>query len=187
MGAVRNNPDYGALRTIRIIRISAASSSPIIDHLPIIYRADGRLGTCAEFLVYFGACPSSSVRNPAIGNAALNTLRVSAWEGPQTTDWGHILARSLGWVCAFDHDALVGFVNLAWDGGQHAFLLDTTVHAAYQRRGIGARLVREAAALALEAGVTWLHVDYEAALEPFYAAGGFRPTSAALLRLDGGT
>jgi GNAT superfamily N-acetyltransferase len=100
------------------------------------------------------------VRNPAIGNAALNTLRVSAWEGPQTTDWGHILARSLGWVCAFDHDALVGFVNLAWDGGQHAFLLDTTVHAAYQRRGIGARLVREAAALALEAGIPlglWPH------------------------------
>lgn len=131
--------------------------------------------------------PVIFVRNPAVGNAELNTLRVSAWEGPQTTDWGPILARSLGWVCAFDHDALVGFVNLAWDGGQHAFLLDTTVHAAYQRRGIGARLVREAAALALEAGMTWLHVDYEAALEPFYAACGFRPTSAGLLRLDHGT
>ena len=132
------------------------------------------------------AVPVTFVRNPAVGSADLNALRASAWDGPQTTDWVPILARSLGWVCAFDHEALVGFVNLAWDGGQHAFLLDTTVHAAYQRRGIGTRLVRETATLARETGVAWLHVDYEAELEPFYAACGFRPTSAGLLRLGDG-
>ncbi len=34
-------------------------------------------------------------------------------------------AHSLGWVTAHDGDVLVGFVNVAWDGGDHAFLLDT--------------------------------------------------------------
>lgn len=130
--------------------------------------------------------PVTFMRNPAVENTALNTLRASAWDGPQTTDWAPILARSLGWVCAFDHEALVGFVNLAWDGGQHAFLLDTTVHANHQRRGIGTRLVKEAAALAREADVAWVHVDYEVTLAPFYAACGFRPTSAGLLHLGDG-
>lgn len=123
------------------------------------------------------------IRNPDVGSAAVNALRASAWDEPQTSEWAHILEHSLGWICAFDDGAMVGFVNIAWDGGQHAFLLDTTVHRAYQRRGIGTQLVREAASLAREAGVIWFHVDYEADLEPFYAACGFRPTSAGLLHL----
>ena len=122
-------------------------------------------------------------RNPPLLSASLNALRATAWGGPQTADWAPILERSLGWVCAFDHETLVGFVNVAWDGGQHAFLLDTTVHAAYQRSGIGMRLVREAANLARESGTEWLHVDYEADMAPFYAACGFRPTSAGLRHL----
>ena len=43
-----------------------------------------------------------------------------------------MLARSLTYVAAYDTvgggEQLVGFVNVAWDGGIHAFLLDTTVH-----------------------------------------------------------
>ncbi|TDC74765.1 GNAT family N-acetyltransferase, partial [Streptomyces hainanensis] len=36
---------------------------------------------------------------------------------------------------------LVGFVNVAWDGGAHAFLLDTVVASDHRRLGIAARLV----------------------------------------------
>jgi GNAT superfamily N-acetyltransferase len=100
-------------------------------------------------------------------------------------DWDPVLARSLGWVCATEGDRLVGFVNVAWDGGAHAFLLDTTVHRDYQRRGIGTALVREAVALARGSGAEWLHVDYEEALEPFYRGCGFSPTPAGLLYLTG--
>jgi len=46
----------------------------------------------------------------------------------------------------------------------HAFLVDTIVHPAHQRRGLGAVVVRTAVAEATKAGCTWLHVDYEAAL-----------------------
>lgn len=74
-------------------------------------------------------------------------------------------------------------MNLAWDGGVHAFLLDTTVHPRLRRRGVGTRLVREAVEAARGAGVEWIHVDYEPQLRGFYAACGFAPTEAGLLRL----
>jgi predicted N-acetyltransferase YhbS len=77
----------------------------------------------------------------------------------------------------------VGFVNLAWDGGVHAFFLDTTVHPAWQRRGIGQRLVNLAAQESRRSGAEWLHVDYEPHLEPFYRACGFRQSLAGVMRL----
>ena len=86
--------------------------------------------------------PVTIVRNPPIANAELNALRDAAWTQVGDQDWGPILQRSLGWVGATDGDRLVGFVNVAWDGGVHAFLLDTTVHPEYQRRGVGRALVR---------------------------------------------
>ncbi|GAB2574406.1 GNAT family N-acetyltransferase [Microlunatus antarcticus] len=75
------------------------------------------------------------------------------------------------------------FVNVAWDGGTHAFLLDTCVDPGRQGEGIGAALVRRATDVTREAGCTWLHVDFEPHLERFYARCGFSPTPAGLLRL----
>ena len=131
--------------------------------------------------------PIALTRNAPVQSEAINALRASSWaEGSASGfDWAPVLARSLGWVCAHDGARLVGFVNVAWDGGVHAFLLDTTVHPLYGRRGIGTALVREAAALARSGGAEWLHVDYEEELEPFYRGCGFRPTPAGLLRLNG--
>lgn len=39
--------------------------------------------------------------------------------------------HSLGWVCARFDGALVGFVNVAWDGAAHAFILDTVVEQGF--------------------------------------------------------
>ncbi|ULH14796.1 GNAT family N-acetyltransferase [Deinococcus sp. KNUC1210] len=97
--------------------------------------------------------------------------------------WERVLKRSLCWVTAHVDGALVGFVNVAWDGGQHAFLLDTAVHPDFGRRGIGTRLVREAAQAAAARGAGWLHVDYEPPLEGFYRSCGFGDTRAGLLKL----
>jgi GNAT superfamily N-acetyltransferase len=101
--------------------------------------------------------------------------------------WGQVNRHSLGWVCARAGDlALVGFVNVAWDGGSHAFVLDTLVAAAARRAGIGARLVSVAAGHARAAGCEWLHVDFEDHLRGFYLEScGFTETNAGLIRLDG--
>lgn len=67
--------------------------------------------------------------NGLISSEAINALRAAAWKHVGAQDWGLVLARGLGWVCAVDDDHIIGFVNVAWDGGVHAFLLDTTVYA----------------------------------------------------------
>jgi hypothetical protein len=79
---------------------------------------------------------------------------------------------------------VIGFVNVAWDGGDHAFLLDTKTRGDLQHRGVGTELVRIATVEAKQAGCEWLHVDYVGALAPFYEdACGFRPTAAGLIHL----
>jgi ribosomal protein S18 acetylase RimI-like enzyme len=99
--------------------------------------------------------------------------------------WDQIRPHSLGWVTARSPSGLLaGFVNVAWDGGDHAFLLDPKVRTDQQRRGIGTELVRLAAWHSRAAGCEWLHVDFEPELAPFYLdACGFRPTAAGLIHL----
>lgn len=123
--------------------------------------------------------------NPNVTNAELNALFATAWPDYTPSDFGPILSRSLAYICAFQQEQVVGFVNLAWDGGIHAFLLDTTVHAAFQRRGIGRELVKQAAAVARANQIEWLHVDYEPHLHHFYQQCGFTPTYAGLINLQG--
>jgi GNAT superfamily N-acetyltransferase len=123
------------------------------------------------------------VRDHPVGSAEINGLRAAAWDAVGDQQWEPILRRGLGWVCAVDGDRLVGFVNVAWDGGAHAFLLDTTVHPDAQHRGIGTLLVVEATAMAKDRGAEWLHVDFDDDLAPFYRACGFAPTAAGLLDL----
>lgn len=118
-----------------------------------------------------------------ISFSALSALFQASWEGGGPDDYGPTLARSLAWVSAYDGGTLVGFVNVAWDGGAHAFLLDTTVHPRVRRCGVGGALVRLAIDAARRAGVEWLHVDYERDLGGFYEKCGFRATEAGIIRL----
>jgi GNAT superfamily N-acetyltransferase len=122
---------------------------------------------------------------PPVTNQELDPLFASAWPHHTTFDFTPVLRQSLAWVCAYAGERLVGYVNLAWDGAQHAFILDTTVHAEFQRRGIGVRLVELAAAEAAAKGVEWVHVDYEPHLHEFYRQCGFHPTMAGLRRVGG--
>jgi GNAT superfamily N-acetyltransferase len=118
-----------------------------------------------------------------VSDAALNHLFAAAWEGHIERAFGPTLSRSLLYVCAYADDQLIGFVNVATDGGLHAFVLDTCVHMRHRRNGVGKALVRKAIEESSRRGITWLHVDYEPALHHFYEACGFRASSAGVLRI----
>jgi GNAT superfamily N-acetyltransferase len=121
-----------------------------------------------------------------VSNGALNELHAEGFDHPVgQEDWRARLQRhSLGWVCAWEDDRLLGFVNVAWDGGVHAFLLDTVVSRRNRSNGVGAALVGAAAEGCRAAGCEWLHVDFEEHLRPFYFdACGFRQTAAGLIAL----
>jgi hypothetical protein len=122
-------------------------------------------------------------------NRELNELHAEAF-GHRVfdDDWvAQVERHSLGWVSARnERGELVGFVNVAWDGGAHAFILDTIVARIAGRQGIGTAIVRLAAEQARAAGCEWLHVDFDAPLRPFYFdACGFEPTDAGLINLAG--
>lgn len=120
-----------------------------------------------------------------VADAELVELILSHGGRPSPGWWDAIRPHSLGWVGARSASGLlVGFVNVAWDGGDHAFLLDTKARGTHQHQGIGTELVRHAVAQAREAGCEWLHVDFQPELSPFYlGACGFRPADAGLIHL----
>ena len=99
--------------------------------------------------------------------------------------WERVRPHSLGWVTARTTDGLlVAFANVAWDGADHAFLIDTKTRREWQHRGVGTTVVHLAAQHAKAAGCEWLHVDFEPDLTPFYFdACGFRSTHAGLIHL----
>lgn len=119
-------------------------------------------------------------------NESVNALHAESFDHlPLPIDW---LARthdhSLGWVCARQDGRLVGFANVAWDGGVHGFILDTMVATDVRGAGVGTELVATAARGARAAKCEWLHVDFEDHLRAFYFdACGFEPTDAGLIAL----
>ena len=121
--------------------------------------------------------------NGLVSSEELNALYEASWPAHVATDFAPLLPHYLAYVCAYDAEALAGWVYVAWDGWQHAFLLDPTVHPEYRRGGIGRELVRLATEASRQAGCEWLHVDYTPDLTPFCEACGFEPTAAGLIRL----
>lgn len=122
----------------------------------------------------------------AFGNAEVNALHADGFgHRLLDDDWlAQVSRHSLGWVCARDGRELIGFVNVAWDGAVHAFILDTLVAGAGRHRGVGTRLVAIAEENARAAGCEWLHVEFDKDLGPFYFAScGFRPTTGGLIAL----
>lgn len=140
----------------------------------------GRLGGVTDVISY--------TWRGFVSDEEMVDLVVSHGGNPSIGWWSQISAHSLGWVSARDRDELLlGFVNVAWDGGDHAFLLDTKTRGSHHHRGIGSELVRQAVVNARAAGCEWLHVDFEPELARFYCdACGFRRTDAGLVHLSTG-
>jgi|SRR6478672_705773 GNAT superfamily N-acetyltransferase len=124
-----------------------------------------------------------------VTSTELNVLHAEAFDtgvySDAEWDWvAQLEGHSLGWVVAREGDALVGFVNVVWDGLVHAWIQDTMVTSAARHRGIATELVALAVDRSRAAGCEWLHVDFEDHLRPFYLqACGFEPTNGGLIRL----
>jgi GNAT superfamily N-acetyltransferase len=122
----------------------------------------------------------------AFENPEVNALHAEGFGHPVLDDdWkAEVERHSLGWVCARDDGDLVGFVNVAWDGAIHAFVLDTLVTSRSRHQGTGTELVVRAVAEARRARCEWIHVDFDDDLSSFYfALCGFKPTNAGVIAL----
>lgn len=94
--------------------------------------------------------------NQPLANDDLNSLFASTWGysslQPRRYDFQPMLERSMAYACAHSSGRLVGFVNLAWDGGVHTFISAAVVHPDFQKRGIGSQLVRQVVDVARKRG-----------------------------------
>jgi hypothetical protein len=72
-----------------------------------------------------------SWREPVADNEMINL--VESHGGTRSVGWwSRVSAWSLGWVSARNQDGLlVGFVNVAWDGGDHGFLVGTKTRGSH--------------------------------------------------------
>ena len=121
--------------------------------------------------------------SPTLQDSELSALFKSAWGIHSPKPRAEQLVISSIWVCAYDRSRLVGFVKVLWDGGDHGFVLDTTTHPDYQRKGIATELLRRIAAQSKALGITWLHVDFESRLAGFYRKAGYEDTHAGLMKI----
>lgn len=119
-------------------------------------------------------------------NETVNLLHAEAF-GHRIFDddwWIRLNRHSLGWVCARKRQSLVGFVNVAWDGALHAFVLDTMVTNTCRRLGVATHMLAMCVEEARDARCEWLHVDFVDDLRPLYFdKAGFTATSAGLIKL----
>lgn len=122
-----------------------------------------------------------------VSDDELGELTRSHGGTPAAGWWNRVREHSLGWVTARSTAGqLLGFVNVAWDGGNRAFLIDTKTRPTHQLQGLGVAVVARAADEAPTAGCEWLFVDFEPALTAFYIDSyGYRATPAGLIHLSG--
>ncbi|HEX5656042.1 MAG TPA: GNAT family N-acetyltransferase [Polyangiales bacterium] len=157
---------------VRAFNSEAARFYEALGYLPVQHRLERRVSEIAI-----------AVRGE-VREDELQRLFAASWPERGAQSYAAVLAKSLLWVTARTSE-LVGFVNVATDGGERAFLIDTTVHPSARLRGVGRSLVRAAVAATKSRGLQWLHVDYAPAHERFYRSCGFTTTRAGLIDLQG--
>lgn len=107
-----------------------------------------------------------------------------------TTNWGPVerdvgfyadaLRGSWASISAYDGDRLVAFARAISDGKLHAFITEMIVHPEYQRRRLGAQLLKRLVDRCQASGVTDIQLFCAQGKSDFYLKNGFsrRPDDA---------
>jgi GNAT superfamily N-acetyltransferase len=120
--------------------------------------------------------------NPAVEDQEVCALRNAVGWGGFERDYPAAFTGYWGTVGAFDEDNyLIGWCAILSDGVRHAVLIDVIVHPAWQRRGIGKRIVRQAIDHCHTHGISIIHVDFTPEYSTFYKACGFKIGLAGIL------
>ena len=85
----------------------------------------------------------------------------------------HVLKGVHTYFIARDKEKLVGFISVISDGVADVFLVDLMVHPAYQKQGLGKKIVHQAVKYSKSIGVQCVHVTFNQTEEEFYRKCGF--------------
>jgi len=112
--------------------------------------------------------------NPPVEARAITDLRAAVGWDRQDEDFPAALRGYWATVGGFDSKGtLVAWCAVLSDGVRHAVLLDVIVHPAYQRQGVGRKLVATAIEHIQAQAISIIHVDFLPEHASFYEKRGF--------------
>ena len=91
------------------------------------------------------------------------------------------LARSYTHFIVRHESLLIGFLNVISDGVANAFLVDLLILPAFQKKGIGKALIKQAVAELTSDGIQCIQVTFSEELEEFYKKCGFYIFKAGII------
>lgn len=94
------------------------------------------------------------------------------WNGMESS-YIKSLENSYFYICCYDENNLIGFLDVVSNGVTDAYIQDVIVHPDYQRKGIGTNLINTAIDKLKQDHIYAISVLFDEELAPFYKRFGF--------------
>jgi ribosomal protein S18 acetylase RimI-like enzyme len=124
------------------------------------------------------------VENPVLEAADIAGLREAVgWDG-RKDQWEKIAGCTYLTAACFDHDRLVGFVDVLSDGVDDALIRGLVVHPAYQRQGIGLELLQMVIKKVKAEKIKTTNVLFDLELAGLYRKAGFKIIGGGIIDIE---
>ncbi|MDZ4132175.1 MAG: GNAT family N-acetyltransferase [Dethiobacteria bacterium] len=121
------------------------------------------------------------VENPKLDARVIAELRNSVGWDAERKRPEKLAGCTYMTAACFDDDKLVGFVDVLGDGLDDALIRGLVVHPAYQRQGIGLKLLQMVISQTKKDGIRTTNVLFDPGLSDFYRKAGFKIISGGII------
>lgn len=123
--------------------------------------------------------------NGDVTSAEINDLMDLVMPGRKHDDFTETLKRSLGYVVVRDETGtLIGYCNLAWDGGRHATIFDLNVHPDHRNQNFVFPMLQKLVDVAKNTpDLRYLHADFNKFRTKIAEKYGFEIIHGAIMYL----
>ncbi len=119
--------------------------------------------------------------SPQVSPKEVSELRNSVgWNGMGQC-YKNSLKKSYFFICCFDDNKLIGFLDVVSNSVTDAYIQDVIVNPDFQGKGVGTNLMKLAIDKLIEDNIYMISVLFEEPLLPFYKKFGFNTLLAGQL------
>lgn len=121
------------------------------------------------------------VESPVLKPDDVARLRVAVGWDAREKQLEKIIGNTYSTAACYDHENLVGFVDVISDGVDDAFIRNLLVHPDYQRYGIALKLLKIIISRTKADRIKTVNVLFEPELTDLYRKAGFRIISGGMI------
>lgn len=111
--------------------------------------------------------------SPQVSPREISELRNSVGWGGMEECYKDSLKGSYFYICCYEENKLIGFLNVVSNGVTDAYIQDVIVNPEYHGKGIGTNLMNLAIRKLKEDNIYIISVLFQESLLPFYKKFGF--------------